>query len=103
MRASAVIVRGSADRPLRLEISRRRDAAGFVTRVLLGEREAVLVPRGRSPVAAGGLPDGLPEAQAWLRCGVTADGLKLLLIAAGCVLLVACANLAKPDARPRVE
>ncbi len=64
---SGVLVRRGFDRssrarrPLRLEIRRRAarrgstGVRGFVTEVLFGETEAVLVPRGVEPVFADGL------------------------------------------------
>ena len=63
--ASGVLVRRAHDRsrrrkPLRLQIRRRvaRKGAGverFVTQVLMGEHDAVLVPRGAEPIVADGL------------------------------------------------
>ncbi len=63
--ATGVLVRRGFDRssrarkPLRLEIrrraARRAGAREFVTQVLLGEHDAVLVPRGLEPVVADGL------------------------------------------------
>jgi hypothetical protein len=63
--ASGVLVRRAQDRsrrrkPLRLQIRRRvaRKGTGverFVTQVLMGEHDAVLVPRSGEPVMADGL------------------------------------------------
>ncbi len=72
--SSGVLVRRGFDRssrarrPLRLEIRRRaarRGSAGvreFVTEVLFGDSEAVLVPRGAAPVVADGMAVVEPRA-----------------------------------------